>query len=775
MVGKTLVAVLLACAAAVHAYAAPAAEATIAAASAAATIAAKPRVALVLSGGSALGIAHVGVIRELERAGIPIDMVIGTSMGSIVGGLYAAGYSPDRMEAIVSGLDWSRYFMERRNAPADRYLNAKHERFPVNFGLDGRKLHLNSGLIKGQHILSLFSSLTLHVLPTRSFDDLPVPYRAVAADIVTGEKVVFSSGSIAEAMRASMSIPGIFSPYEIDGRSLVDGGIADNMPVDVARGMGADIVIAVECRRRSPKSASELGSGLAITNQTINLFVEENMRPSRESADLLIRPDLAPYTSVSFADAAALVAKGEAGARACGPAIRALAERIAATRPLVVPDGEPNRRAMRDPPVMDRLEIDAPSPADEAVARSVFGGLVSRPLDRSEVEYALENAYAAGGYSLVKLDLVPEPTGAGVVGVVRMIAGESHKNEILFGGNYRGLVSTVRSNETTLLSGLYLGDAFGKDSALFLEDGLGSLTRAYAEYFQPLGPFYAMPFLRYQTQYDFYSLGRGLVLRANYRSVGGGLGLGFNLGKATDIRLGWAFSSVQGLDEGVFSLFDAAIPSMSRDNAAFLFLSVGIDNRLVTVFPERGLAADLRARWADPALGGDDSFIAVDMRWNAALPLSPRLSVGFAGCAATDFSGFLRYVQPLPNNRLFDLGSNGMFYGLEPNPAFESGHHLLGLGVELRRKMGEVSKLFGGDIFALANLSVATAYENDSAADALLPLRWNPSLGLGLRISRNFGALLAGGFVADSDAFDSFQPALSLQLGSMKDFPEDRR
>jgi outer membrane protein assembly factor BamA len=424
---------------------------------------------------------------------------------------------------------------------------------------------------------------------------------------------------------------------------------------------------------------------------------------------------------------------------------------------------------------MDRLEVEASSPSDEAVARSIFCGLVARPLDRSEVEHALENAYSAGGYSLVKLDLVPEPTGAGVVGVVWMIAGESHKNEILFGGNYRGLVSTVRSNEATVSSGVYLGDVFGKDSALFLEDGLGSLTRVYAEYFQPLRPLYVMPFLRYKSQYAFYSLGRGLALRADYRSMGGGLGLGFNPSKTMDIRLGWTLDSVQGLDEDVSSLSDAAIPATSRDNAAFLFLSVGIDNRLVTVFPERGFAADLRARWADPALGGNDSFFAADMRWNAAVPLSSRLSVGFAGCAATDFSGFLRGAQALPDTRLFDLGSGGMFYGLESNPAFESGHHLLGLGVELRRKMGEVSKLFGGDIFTLVNLSVATACEDADVADVLLPLRWNPSLGLGLRVSRNSGALLAGGFVADSGAFDSFQPALSFQLGSMKDFPEDRR
>jgi NTE family protein len=735
----------------------------------------KPRVALVLSGGSALGIAHIGVIRELERAGIPIDMVLGTSMGALVGGLYASGYSPDKMEEIIVGLDWSRYFAERRRAPSDRYLDEKHMRFPLSFGFDGKKPLASRGLIKGQNLLNLFSSLTLHVLPVRNFDDLPVPYRAVAADILTGERVVFSSGSIAEAMRASMSIPGVFSPYEIDGRSLVDGGIVDNMPVDIAREMGADIVIAVESRQGAAKDAASLDSTLKITSQTMNLFIEENMRPSRKNADLYIHPNLKGYGSMSFADAKALISRGEEAAVAREPDIRALAERIAASRKLVTPAEEPNRRAMRDPPFLDRLEVEAPSPADEANARNSFGALVAKGLDRTEVEAALDGLYASGGYSLVKLDLVPEPTGEGSVGVIHMVAAEPHKNELLFGGSYRGLLSTVRSTESSVMSALYLGDIFGKDSALFVETGLGSLTRAYAEYFQPLGPFFALPYLRYQSQYDFYSLGRGLVLRADYRSAGGGLGFGFNLGKYSDIKLGWAYDSVLGIDGDVSSKPDAPLPSAERDNAAFLFLEANVDDRPATVFPERGIAADLRLRYADPAFGGADSFLAAELRWNAALPLTRKLSFGFAGSAATDFTDIIHGAPALPQTRLFDLRSSGMFYGLDPRSDLETGHHMLGLGFELRSKLGQVNRLLGGDIFGIANVSVATAYESEKLADQALPLRWNPSLGLGLRVSRYLGLLLAGGIVADSGDLASLRPALSLQLGSFRDFPEDRR
>ena len=332
----------------------------------------RPRVALVLSGGSALGIAHVGVIRELEKAGIPIDMVLGTSMGSVVGGLYAAGYSPDAMESFVVGLDWNTLFSERRESAGDRYDHLKRERFPFALGFDKHGLHLGQGLLQGQNVLSLLTSMTLHILPIRDFDALPVPYRAVAADILSGEKVVFSAGSIAEAIRSSMSIPGLFRPYEAQGHLLVDGGIADNMPVDEARAMGADIVIAVESRGHLARSAGQLRSGLAITNQTMGLFIEENMRPSRAGADLLIKPDLTGYTTASYADAEALIRRGEAAGQAMSAEIAALASRIASTRKLPLPEDQSNRRAMRAPPILTRIEVEAPSAADQAVARAAF-------------------------------------------------------------------------------------------------------------------------------------------------------------------------------------------------------------------------------------------------------------------------------------------------------------------------------------------------------------------------------------------------------------------
>lgn len=733
----------------------------------------RPRVALVLSGGSALSLAHIGVIRELEAAGIPIDMVMGTSMGSLVGGLYAAGYSPDEMARIVTGLDWSALFMEGGDPPEDRYALEKKNRLPIVLGLDRHGLALKRGLVEGQNILALFTSLVLHELPVRNFDELPVPYRSVAADIATGEKVVFSSGSLAEAMRSSMSIPGIFSPYVVDGRSLVDGGIVDNMPVDLARQMGADIVIAVECRPRLARP-EELGSSLAITGQTANLYIESNMRASRAEADLHIRPDLSSFNSASFADAAGLIAAGEKGAKEAEASIRDLASRVAAGRALVAPEGQPNRAAMRDTALLSGLRVMAPSAADQARARREFEPLLGRRLDRAQLGAAIERVYKTGLYSLVKFDLEPEAEGA--LGIVELVPDAAAEADILAGLRYRGLLSTFPSSEIAFVPALLLSDVTNNDSALYVEGGLGTQTEARIEFFQPFGPFYAKPFLSASSRYMSYPLGDGIYLRSQASSIEGGAWIGAAFGKAADLSLGYSYGTARGSKYGL-----ASSSSTSESDSASSGLvgsalgELKIDSLYGSAFPERGFSLDARARWADPSLGGDTAFLSVDLYSSLAIPLSSRLTLGLAARAATDFSGYASWAQALPESLLFDLRSGEMFYGLEPDPGLETGDHVAGLALEGRYRLGQLSRLFGGDLYALANVSAGAAKLSSDETSGLLPLRWNPSIGLGARIGPNLGLRAMGGLVVDENPIAPLRPAFSLELGSLEGLPQERR
>src|SRR5258708_23130547 len=255
----------------------------------------RPRIGLVLSGGGARGAAHVGVLKVLEQLHIPIDAIAGTSMGAVVGGLYSSGFSPREIESIMTSLHWQDAFRDR---PPREDLTFRRKQEDQNFlvkfplGIRGGKILLPKGLIQGQRLNQTLRRLTLPVARITKFDDLPTPFRALATDLETGDGVTISSGDLTSAMRASMSAPGVFSPVERDGRLLVDGGISENLPVDIARSMGVDILIVVDVG--SPLLTLErLNSVPVISNQMIAILIQINSKlqlDKLQAQDILIAP-----------------------------------------------------------------------------------------------------------------------------------------------------------------------------------------------------------------------------------------------------------------------------------------------------------------------------------------------------------------------------------------------------------------------------------------------------------------------------------------------------
>ena len=228
---------------------------------------ARPRIGLVLGGGGARGAAHVGVLKVLEELRIPVDYIAGTSMGSIVGGLYASGMSPQEIEREILAMDWDDLFKDYPSR-ADRSFRRKRDddnyAFKARAGFNRGSIQIPLAYIRGQKFDLVLNSLSLGVVDVSDFDRLPIPYRAVAADLETGKEVVLASGSLAQAIRASMAVPAAFDPVEIDGRLLVDGGIANNVPVSVARGMGAEVFIVVDVGSGLFKR-EDITSALSIT------------------------------------------------------------------------------------------------------------------------------------------------------------------------------------------------------------------------------------------------------------------------------------------------------------------------------------------------------------------------------------------------------------------------------------------------------------------------------------------------------------------------------
>ena len=291
----------------------------------------RKKVGLVLSGGGAKGMAHIGAIKVIEQAGIPIDYVVGTSMGSIIGGLYSIGYTSEQMDSLVRIQDWG-FLLSDRTPRSDKNMAEREadERYVLSVPFSKIAIkEVTGGVIKGQNLANLFSELTLGYHDSIDFNHLPVPFACVAEDIVTGKEVDFHSGKLATAMRASMAIPGVFTPVRLDSMVLVDGGTINNYPVNVAREMGADIVIGVDVQSEL-KPADKLEGMGDILGQLVNLMGQDMYLKNLKETDAYIKVDVEGYSAASFTQTAidTLIRRGEEAATAQLDALKQLKREI---------------------------------------------------------------------------------------------------------------------------------------------------------------------------------------------------------------------------------------------------------------------------------------------------------------------------------------------------------------------------------------------------------------------------------------------------------------
>ncbi len=369
---------------------------------------ARPRIGLALSGGGARGAAHVGVLKVLEEARIPIDYIAGTSMGSIVGGLYASGIPADELERLLTNTDWNAAFSDfiprtdrsfRRKRDDDLYL-VRHKP-----GVSREGLLFPPGLIDGQQIDLLLKRYSLGAVEIRDFDSLAIPYRAVAADLATGEPLVLDHGDLALAMRASMSIPLVFAPRQIEDRLLVDGGISRNLPIDVVRRMGADVVIAVDISTPL-RERDELRSVIAVTDQIMGIMTRRDSDLQIESlraGDILIQPHLGDITTASFDRAAEAIPIGYDAAAAALDTLARLA-----VSPEEYRSHMARRAARRAPPVVDEIRILNHSRLATGVIEERLHVETGKPLDVDRLENDLDQIFGLELFESVYYDLKVE-------------------------------------------------------------------------------------------------------------------------------------------------------------------------------------------------------------------------------------------------------------------------------------------------------------------------------------------------------------------------------
>lgn len=374
-----------------------------------------PRVGLVLSGGGARGAAHVGVLQVLEAERIPIHAIAGTSMGAVIGGLYASGLSANEIAALVGSEPWRQAF--REPAPRERRSfrrKREDQNFLVDFrlGLQSGEFRLPKGLVGEQRLIQLLRRLTLPVATVDDFDRLPTRYRAAATDLETGEAVELASGDLVTAMRASLAAPGVFAPVERDGRLLVDGGLANNLPVDLARRMGVDVLIVVDVGFPL-RSRASLDSVTTISNQMLSILIRRGSDTQRRTLgehDVLLQPELGEASSFDFDIVPQAVEQGrrtaEAARERLGPLRLAANDYAEFVRARLAARSDPGR--------IEQIEIDESARRYERLLRAAFAPAIAAPSDgRAErFDAALTRLYGRGNFQFVDYRLSPQQSSA---------------------------------------------------------------------------------------------------------------------------------------------------------------------------------------------------------------------------------------------------------------------------------------------------------------------------------------------------------------------------
>ena len=373
----------------------------------------RPSVALVLAGGGAKGFAHLPVIELIEEVGIPIDMVVGTSIGSVIGGLYAAGYSTKEILNGFDDVDWTPIFRDGAKSPYENTLenySLNQNLLSLNFGLDF-SLKMGTGLSGGQNVYQLLKNMTLKYPSNTDFNELNIPFRAVVTDMLTGEALVIDEGDLAEAIRASMSLPSIFEPAEIDGYYFMDGGIRYNLAINVAKNMGYDIIIAVDISQKVRDNPDVYSSNPAVAMlNTITISQYTATQAMYKDADLVIIPDISKYGTLDFKKAENIYNEGKSIQAEYEPKLEEIRKKIYPQdydengNRISVKEEVKKRGIYRKRPnlIPTELNIQGALEQDKKFINKAFDNIFDEELTPETFEEFMELIYLTGNYTSVR-------------------------------------------------------------------------------------------------------------------------------------------------------------------------------------------------------------------------------------------------------------------------------------------------------------------------------------------------------------------------------------
>lgn len=623
----------------------------------------RPKVGLVLSGGGAKGFAHIGALKVIEEAGLKVDYIAGTSMGAIIGSLYAIGYSPAQIEQIALGQNWNNLFDD---AATRRYLpmaeKPRHGIYAAIFPIRKGRVDMPSGLISGQKLQALLARLTWPANQIDDFNDLPTPFCCLATDLETGQPVILDRGSLPEAVRASMSIPTVFAPMRIGQQLLIDGGIVDNLPARQAQAMGAEVLVGIDVSVLL-RSQDKLGSLIEVLDQTISFQGFASVEKQRLLCQALIIPELSGYTSASFSRVGEIIKKGEEAARKSLPELERMIDSLGLrgrTETRMTP-------AMPESIYVGNIEVEGLSKVSKKLVLDEMNLKDAGWLSADELDRAIDRVYSTQFFERVSYRMVPTSAGVDLkVNVIEkghQILGlgfryDSNTNaELLAGFNLRNLLG----HSSLLAADLRLGDSPEFNLSEHIHAGIGPGLGARLSL-----NFVQFPVYLYQQEQRWASL--------NYKVARG------------EIFVGSIYSKMLELGGGIKMEYFRSSPDIApvgfagtKEHHLTIGLSLNLDTYDRSEFPTRGQKLTLSNTLANRQFGGRADFYKKSGLWQGRFPVNKKLSLSqetFLG----NVSG-----KEIPTHYRFYLGGLDQrqgaisLAGLKPMEL--NGSNVMGLGI----------------------------------------------------------------------------------------------
>jgi NTE family protein len=681
-----------------------------------------PKIGLVLEGGGALGLAHIGVLQWLEEHRIPISYVAGTSMGGLVGGIYATGNSPAEIRDLVHEIDWN-YVLRGRIPFRDLSYRRKQDEvdYPnsLEFGVK-KGIKFPEGFNSGHQVGLLLDRISLPYSEMKSFSDLPTPFACVATDLVSAKQHVFRDGSLGQALRSTMSLPGIFSPTRTSESILVDGGLLNNLPVDVARDMGADLVIAVHLQNRNLKATEPLSS-FGVLGESISVVVATNELRSMERADILISVPLTEYSSMEYSKENALIQAGYQAAATKAAVLSAFSVDEAGWQEYLAQ----RRSRRRNTPTPQFVEVLGTPPKLAQEIEHRLSTDVGKPVDTATLDRQLTYLGGVGRYSRAGYRMVEKDNQQGLL----ILADEKEYGPpivrplvFIDGSEYNNVQFLLGARITFL-------DVGGFGSEWRNDVTVGSQYSVQSEFYHPLGEtlrwFVAPRAFVSNTRAEYYN-GGTLVADYRNRQAGGAFDAGYSFSRLSELRVGYEIAEQK---------FSPAIGSPTlgilRGRVGITSLRYSFINRDDPVIPRNGFDLHFRTQWDDSNPGAKSGFPVSEVEMRLFKRVRKPSSVFVAAAGGTTFTYHQTGIPP------FSLGGNQNLVAYGTNEFLTNQYFLFKAGY--LHQLLELPPILGDKLYAIGGYEVGKVYGLSNVSS--LP---SDAFG-GLIVNTIFGPVLIGG------------------------------